>query len=159
MEPPPQNWSGDIVPDSAARVLFTSTSTKNCTLDVHGKAATIAFTGGYTGTLFFTSDTLTVWSTADFSLAASINAGTGVLCFVGIAEFYAQARRCLPTILRSGAGTTTLQSNGLITGALIVSGGTMSLGSGLAHSIGRFPAAAALILVLDLDNCFGFRKP
>lgn len=138
------NWSGDIVPDSAARVLFTSTSTKNCTLDMHGKAATIAFTGGYTGTLFFTSDTLTVWSTADFSLAASINAGTGVLCFVGSQNFTPKPGAALPTILRSGAGTTTLQSNGLITGALIVSGGTMSLGSGLAHSIGALSGGGGL---------------
>lgn len=138
------NWYGQVVPDSTMNVKFDVTSSKICSLDVTGKAKTITFTGQYTGNFCFTSDTLVVYGTASFSTGGAVSAGTGVLKFVNSQVFIPATGQTFPTVLRSGAGTTTLQTTGLAASNVIVQAGTFSLGVGLAHTVAAISGSGAL---------------
>jgi hypothetical protein len=129
------NWLGDQVPDSIDRVLFNATCTRSCTLDVNGKALSITFTSGYTGNFNFSSDTLRVWGLVDFSSNGTFTGGAGVLKLYGSQNITPKAGTTFPTIVRTGAGVTTFLSNGITANNLVISGGTVGLGSGLVHAI------------------------
>jgi hypothetical protein len=95
------------------------------------------------GSLVFNACTLQVsGDTADFS-AMSINAGTGVLAFIGSSRQYFKPENTvgMPVIIQNGAGGTTMLAD-LLAGTLTIANGEFDLGSGMTHTVASIGSAA-----------------
>jgi hypothetical protein len=138
------NWFGQTVPDSTSNVLFDITSAKSCTLDVNAKAFTVTFKPAYAGTFVFTTDTLTVLSSADFSTGGSIIPASGVLQFRYSENFTPKPGQLFPEIVRAGTGATTVTGAGFSTVKLTILSGTFGLGSGFLDTAGSISGSGTL---------------
>ncbi len=129
------NWSGDVVPDTSDRVEFSGISSDNCSLDVSITVKKITFSSGYTGQFHFGAETLSVKADVDFSTGGTVAAGTGVLKFTGGGSFTPKSGAVFPDINVGATGTVTIKDNNMNAGALVVSTGTLNLGTALTHSV------------------------
>ncbi|MBD3390377.1 MAG: DUF2341 domain-containing protein, partial [Chitinivibrionales bacterium] len=137
------NWSGDIAPDSTVKVLFDNTSVKACSLDVSAKVRSITMRQQYTGSFYFTAETLAVKAAADFSTGGAIDAGSGVLRLEGAYPFTPATDETFPDIVKTGTGTVQLNDN-LSAGDVTVSNGELDFGTSCTHTFGSITGSGAL---------------
>ena len=132
------NWGSGTAPTGAEDVTFDATSISNATLDAANSVKSITVSSGYTGTLSFSNNTLTVTGgNADFRGGETISAGTGSLAFTSASAqtFYPKSGQTFPNLIQNGAGGTTLAVNPLTCGDLTISSGTLNLGTGMTHTV------------------------
>ena len=141
------NWSSGIAPGATVAVTFDGTSVKDVLLDADASAKSITFTSAYTGTLDFSSRTLTIAAgNADFRSGGAFAPGTGILAFVGTSAqtFFPKSGAAFPNITQNGSGTTTVSGASLSAKNLLLSAGTFNLGSGFAHVVQNVSGSGAL---------------
>jgi autotransporter-associated beta strand protein len=128
------NWSPNGLPTGMDSVVFSSLNNANCT-GINGSAAVKAITFlSYTANFYFNYETLTVFKSADFSGATTIDSGYGAIRFVSsdVSKLFSNSSNRLPTIMREGSGTTVVAGS-FKAKSVIVSGGIFDFGSAGVH--------------------------
>lgn len=128
------NWYPDGVPSNSDTVIIDGANTNDaCSLDITDTIASIYFNDGvdFPGPFNFTSCTLSVYEDASFFQATTIIAGTGMLAFIGAINhvFTPKAGEMFPVIYHNGTSTTFLSTYSFRSKGLIISSGTIDLGS------------------------------
>ena len=117
---------GATVPTATDNVFFDANGTSNCTVDVAANAVLLTMVSGYTGTLAFGSNSLTVAGNADLRSGGTFTGSTGGLVLSANSTLTPPATGTLPNLTVSG-GTATLATNDLrLTGNLTISSGTVA---------------------------------
>ena len=128
------NWYPDGVPSNSDTVIIDGANTNDaCSLDITDTIASIYFNDGidFPGPFNFTSCTLSVYEDASFFQATTIIAGTGMLAFIGAINhvFTPKTGELFPVIYQNGTGATFLSTYSFRSKGLIISSGTIDLGS------------------------------
>ncbi len=132
------NWLPAGAPTSADSVVFDNTSAQTCMLDSNGSARAITFAGGSNAMMDFSTNTLSVYGSADFSGCGYIMNSGGALSFNGngAAFLTPMAYNFMPSVRRAtGTGTLTITGNALNTDTLSILSGTLNLGTGIGHKV------------------------
>lgn len=89
------------------------------------------------GTLALGGGNLAILGDANLSSLAGLTTSGGALqlATTGSNTFTPKASFTHPAIAKTGSGTVTLASNGLVTPSLTLAAGTLALGTGLTHSV------------------------
>jgi len=143
----PANWGGGAVPTATNDVRFDATSVQNVTLDVDGSARSISFAAGYTGTVSFSSHTLSLYAgLSDFMGGETLSAGTGALAFLGAATKYLAPKpgAVFPALIQNGTGTTGIASNPIVAGDLTITAGTFNLGTAMTQTFNNVSGTGTL---------------
>ena len=135
----PGNWLPSGVPTASDSVVFDATSSHLCVLDASGSARALTFAPSSSAMFDFSSSTLNIYGSADFTGCGYImGSGGGSLTFNGNGQsvLIPGALGILPSIIRaSGNGTLTIAGQPLNAGDVSVLSGTLNLASGMAHTV------------------------
>jgi hypothetical protein len=134
------NWLPAGVPTASDSVVFDGTSTQYCMLDANGTAKALTFATGYNSTFDFSTSTLTVFGSVDFTGCGYVMGYNGTLSFNGNSQnvLVPSPGGSIPSIVRAtGNGSLTIMNYPISAydASISVLSGTLNLGNGLAHSV------------------------
>ncbi|MFC1476499.1 LamG-like jellyroll fold domain-containing protein [Fibrobacterota bacterium] len=150
------NWYPDGVPHGTDTVTFNGAVTNAaCSLNVNDTVAILDFANA-PGMFDFKTCTLYIRENVDFSGATQINAGNGMISFVGIGNQILIPKQgiLLPVIKQNSSFTTYVLNNSFRSNGLIVNQGGFGLGDYGAHdTINFFKGTGGTLSFGDAELC------
>ncbi|MBL8027205.1 MAG: hypothetical protein JNL74_12375, partial [Fibrobacteres bacterium] len=161
-----ENWNGNSLPTSFDSVAFNNVTSKSCVVNIADTVGVLNMSSGYTGTLTFTAETLTVIGNADFRSGGDIAGiaanGAIALSSTSTQSLISRSLDTLPSVVKKGTGTLTVSIISMNAEALVVKqgavqlvasintdaidlSGQLNLGTGLSHTVNSLAGTGGTI--------------